>query len=37
VKRLGGTFSPVPYSRPLESAFAPDAAAILAAITDLAS
>jgi len=37
VKRLGGHFSAVPYSRPLESAFAPDAARILAAITDLVS
>jgi acetoin:2,6-dichlorophenolindophenol oxidoreductase subunit beta len=36
VKRLGGTYSPVPYSKPLESAFAPDAASILAAITVLA-
>jgi pyruvate/2-oxoglutarate/acetoin dehydrogenase E1 component len=37
VKRLGGAFSAVPYSKPLESAFAPDAARILAAITELAS
>jgi pyruvate dehydrogenase E1 component beta subunit len=37
VKRLGGAFSPVPYSKPLESAYAPDAARILAAIVDLAS
>lgn len=37
VKRLGGAFSPVPYSKPLESAFAPDAPRILAAITELAS
>lgn len=37
VKRLGGVFAPVPYSKPLESAFAPDAARILAAITELAS
>ncbi len=37
VKRLGGTFCPVPYSKPLESAFAPNAERILAAIVDLAS
>lgn len=37
VKRLGGHFSAVPYSRPLENAFAPDAARILEAITDLVS
>ena len=36
VKRLGGAFSAVPYSRPLESAYAPDAARILAAIIELA-
>jgi pyruvate/2-oxoglutarate/acetoin dehydrogenase E1 component len=36
VKRLGGAFSPVPYSRPLEAAFAPDAARIHAAILELA-
>ena len=36
VKRLGGAFSAVPYSRPLESAYAPDAARILAAILELA-
>jgi pyruvate dehydrogenase E1 component beta subunit len=35
VKRLGGTFSPVPYSKPLESAFAPNADVILAAINEL--
>jgi pyruvate dehydrogenase E1 component beta subunit len=32
VKRLGGKFSPVPFSKPLESAFAPSAAEIQAAI-----
>jgi acetoin:2,6-dichlorophenolindophenol oxidoreductase subunit beta len=37
VKRLGGTFCPVPYSKPLESAFAPNAEGILAAIVELAS
>lgn len=37
VKRLGGTFCPVPYSKPLESAFAPNAERILAAIVELAS
>ena len=36
VKRLGGTYCPVPYSKPLESAFAPNAEGILAAIVDLA-
>ena len=36
VKRLGGAFSPVPYSKPLESAYAPDAASIHAAILELA-
>lgn len=36
VKRLGGAFSAVPYSKPLESAYAPDAARILAAILELA-
>lgn len=35
VQRLGGAFSPVPYSRPLEAAFAPDAAAITAAALQL--
>jgi pyruvate dehydrogenase E1 component beta subunit len=35
VKRLGGTFSPVPYSKPLESAFAPNADVILAAVNEL--
>jgi pyruvate/2-oxoglutarate/acetoin dehydrogenase E1 component len=35
VKRLGGTFCPVPYSKPLESAFAPNADVILAAINEL--
>jgi len=37
VKRLGGTYCPVPYSKPLESAFAPNAERILAAIVDLAN
>ena len=37
VKRLGGAFCAVPYSKPLESAYAPDAARILAALIDLAS
>jgi len=36
VKRLGCAFSAVPYSKPLESAYAPDAARILAAILELA-
>ena len=36
VKRLGGAFSAVPYSKPLETAYAPDAARILAAIIELA-
>ena len=36
VKRLGGAFSPVPYSKPLESAYAPDAESIHAAILELA-
>ena len=31
VKRMGGAFAPVPYARPLESAYAPDAARIAAA------
>lgn len=33
VRRLGGAFAPVPYSKPLEDAFAPNAARILEAIT----
>ena len=37
VKRLGGAFSAVPYSRPLESAYAPDAERILAAIKTIIS
>ena len=37
VKRMGGAFSPVPYSRPLETAFAPDRARIADAIIDLAN
>ncbi|MEO5598239.1 MAG: alpha-ketoacid dehydrogenase subunit beta [Novosphingobium sp.] len=36
VKRLGGAFSAVPYSRPLELAHAPDAERILQAIVDIA-
>jgi pyruvate dehydrogenase E1 component beta subunit len=36
VRRLGGAFSAVPYSKPLETAYAPDAARILAAIIELA-
>lgn len=37
VKRLGGAYSAVPYSKPLESAYAPDAERITAAIMELAS
>lgn len=37
VKRLGGAFSAVPYSRPLETAYAPDTETILAAIKDIVS
>lgn len=37
VKRMGGAFSPVPYSRPLEMAFAPDRERIANAIIELAS
>ncbi|MGQ2929978.1 MAG: alpha-ketoacid dehydrogenase subunit beta [Sphingopyxis sp.] len=37
VKRLGGAFSAVPYSRPLETAYAPDTDTILAAIKDIVS
>ncbi|MBB6426827.1 alpha-ketoacid dehydrogenase subunit beta [Sphingopyxis sp. JAI128] len=33
VRRLGGAFAPVPYSKPLEDAFAPNAARILECIT----
>lgn len=36
VKRLGGAFSAVPYSKPLESAYAPNAERILEAIIELA-
>jgi pyruvate dehydrogenase E1 component beta subunit len=36
VKRMGGAFCPVPYSKPLEMAFAPDAQRIAAAIVELA-
>jgi pyruvate/2-oxoglutarate/acetoin dehydrogenase E1 component len=35
VKRLGGAFCPVPFAKPLESAFAPDAERIAAATLDL--
>ena len=37
VKRLGGTFSPVPYSNPLERAYAPDRQRILDALVELAA
>jgi len=33
VRRLGGAYAPVPYSKPLEDAFAPNAARILDTIT----
>ena len=35
VKRLGGAFCPVPFSKPLETAFAPTAADIAAAARDI--
>ncbi len=35
VKRLGGAFCPVPFSKPLETAFAPQTADIIAAIQEL--
>lgn len=35
VQRLGGAFSPVPFSKPLESAFAPTAASIAEAVRGL--
>jgi pyruvate dehydrogenase E1 component beta subunit len=35
VKRLGGAFCPVPFSKPLEAAFAPDLERIAAATLDL--
>jgi len=35
VKRLGGAFCPVPFSKPLETAFAPQTADIVAAATAL--
>ena len=35
VKRLGGAFCPVPFSKPLEAAFAPQTADIVAAATAL--
>ena len=37
VKRLGGAFCPVPFSKPLETAFAPQAKDIVAAATALMS
>lgn len=37
VKRLGGAYSAVPYSKPLEDAFAPNTDRILAAISELVS
>jgi len=37
VRRLGGAYCAVPYSKPLEDAFAPNAAGILAAIKELVS
>lgn len=37
VRRLGGTYSPVPYSKPLEDAYAPNAARILESITQCVS
>ena len=36
VKRLGGAFCPVPFSKPLETAFAPQTAGIVAAARALA-
>ncbi len=35
VKRLGGAFCPVPFSKPLETAFAPQTADIIAAVQNL--
>ena len=35
VKRLGGAFCPVPFSKPLETAFAPQTADIVAAVEAL--
>ncbi len=35
VKRLGGAYCPVPFSKPLETAFAPQAAGIERAVKDL--
>jgi pyruvate dehydrogenase E1 component beta subunit len=35
VKRMGGAFCPVPFSKPLETAFAPQNAGIVAASEDL--
>jgi len=37
VKRLGGAFCAVPFSKPLEDAFAPNAERILAAVKDIVS
>jgi pyruvate dehydrogenase E1 component beta subunit len=35
VKRLGGAFAPVPFSQPLEAAYAPNKTAIAAAVKDM--
>lgn len=35
VKRLGGAFCPVPFAKPLETAFAPQAAGMMAAVREL--
>jgi pyruvate/2-oxoglutarate/acetoin dehydrogenase E1 component len=35
VKRLGGAFSPVPFSKPLETAYAPDGERIAAAVRSI--
>jgi pyruvate dehydrogenase E1 component beta subunit len=37
VKRLGGAFSPVPFSQPLEAAYAPSKAQIAAAVKEMLS
>jgi acetoin:2,6-dichlorophenolindophenol oxidoreductase subunit beta len=37
IKRLGGAYSPVPYSKPLEDAYAPNRDRIAAAIVALAN
>jgi pyruvate dehydrogenase E1 component beta subunit len=36
IRRIGGAYAPVPYSKPLESAYAPDRARIAEAILALA-